>query len=746
MVAPQFANQRTFAASWRRSSKRRDTTKLSVLRILGLTAVSFVATKIPVSFFSFESERGLVELTVNPQLVTELASSIASYESPPVPRETPWTVFYNVYLPRTNLTHALTIVEEQLEQVSSSYGATKPGYAPTPVHFNTIGDPIGAEKVQLYCATKTNLHCVHMQHYEDGNFEDVTLTRLFEFCSNDGMDLPKFHPNDAARDPIVVYLHSKGTYHSNERNDHWRRFMTNAAMGEECLNFKGRHNPRTNADSQINLDSADITQCNVCGFMFYPIWTPFFPGNIWSAKCSYIRKLMHPQVFKNQSDSTANKAVALMREGRFTMNLLSPYFEEGGYLGRERFADEHWVGSHPSLMPCDVAPRPHLMKWIHPKYLNRSRTYLFDTQPLEWSLAPRHPINEDWLFFQGIQKKYKLVADRNWRHREFFLLPGALWKWITWYNAVPPTSSYVWSWFPEGLEWLGRVQTLGTQGLLNFLTQDTFLRPSGYRSNSNPFQIADTDKTGKPVRTFFFHIHIPTEKLGEPNFPRVVHQRLQSIGARSPGATVFFNTVGEMGVRDVAEILFFCRETYQLNCVHMEHLDAGMELVTWGRVHDFCQIHNSSRVGFVHAIGSTADPNQARREQLHLFETEAVASDQCWTKHLGCDTCSFTSTVNTEFENAPKTFNAGDIRVNSSSQRTKNDFDSQQKKLMLTAIPSTWTASCAYILNIGSPSDFAARFSQKHWEVRGTYGGRWIVSNSSGVHCQVKPNVVTKLA
>jgi hypothetical protein len=201
-----------------------------------------------------------------------------------------------------------------------------------------------------------------------------------------------------------------------------------------------------------------------------------------------------------------------------------------------------------------------------------------------------------------------------------------------------------------------------------------------------------------------------------------------------------------MGVRDVAEILFFCRETYQLNCVHMEHLDAGMELVTWGRVHDFCQIHNSSRVGFVHAIGSTADPNQARREQLHLFETEAVASDQCWTKHLGCDTCSLTSTVNTEFENAPKTFNAGDIRGNSSSQRTKNDFDSQQKKLMLTAIPSTWTASCAYILNIGSPSDFAARFSQKHWEVRGTYGGRWIVSNSSGVHCQVKPNVVTKLA
>jgi hypothetical protein len=721
------------------------TSKTKELRLFGLTILISLLNAMywsseMVGYRLSDGEPRFLTLPSTSSLLSSPAFTYPAASAKKLPNA-PWTIFYNAYLPLENTTEASAIIEEQLQQINNSHGATRPGLAPVKINLLTIGDPIGAEKVRAYCSTETNLDCEHLQHHEDGSFEDVTLSRLYDFCSNQETDDNKLDPSTSPHDPIVVYLHSKGTYHPSERNDHWRRYMTDAAMSQECLEFQDQHGreiaPTTNISSTHN------TQCNVCGFLFHPIWTPFFPGNIWSAKCSYIRKLMHPQVFKNQSESTADKAVALMREGRFTMNLLSPFLEVGGYLGRERFADEHWVGSHPSLVPCDLAPRPYLMKWVHPRLRNS-----FRAPPLEWSVAPRHGINEDWLFLQGLQKKYRLVADPDWRHREFFLLPGALWKWITWYDKVPPASSYVWKWFPDGLEWLGRVETLGTQGLLQFLTEDTFLYPSDEASSVNPFQIVEKDDKEGSSRTFFFHIQIPKQLADEKSFRGVVLRRLESIGEQSPGATVFFNTVGESGILDVEEMKNFCREKFHLDCVHMEHLDAGMDLVTLNRVHEFCMSHNTSRVGFVRTTG-WPELSAAFASQERLEQTRVVANDQCWT-NTDCDVCSLKT--NSKSGNiSPKiqrivisspSVTHGEVNKETHGDKSsRNGLKRRAKQAQKGRSPLMWTASCAYINDLIHPNEFASRLSEDRWKDSQVSGERWIFNSTSITHCQVHTKV-----
>jgi hypothetical protein len=729
MTAPRLDGSKRQTVVDRNANMSLMASKSRQLCLLGLVLVSCIVNGIYWSSVLVGDRWGDVELSL-PSLSGLSSSSVSTLASTLARPATPWSVFYNVYLPLRNATHALTIVEEQLEQMSSSYGATRPGFAPVTVHVNTIGDPIGAEMVRQYCAAHTNLHCVHMQHYADGNFEDVTLSRVHQFCRNAEMDDTPSH------DPVVVYLHSKGTYHPSEMNDRWRHFMTSAAMGEECLEFQGLPDRDTPGIAPPHLSSTDNPQCNVCGFMFYPIWTPFFPGNVWTAKCSYIRKLMPPQVFKKQSDSTADKAVALMREGRFTMNLLSPYLEEGGYLGRERFADEHWVGSHPSLVPCDLAPRPQLMKWVHPRLRKK-----FGAPPFKWSLAPRHGINEDWLFLQGIKKKYRLVADPDWRHREFFLLPGALWKWITWYDAVPPDSSYVWKWFPDGLEWLKRAQTLGTQGLLTYLTHDTYLHPPDEPSSVHPFQIATTDKRGEPVRTFFYHIQIPVKNVHKAVFRRVVYERLEAIGYLSPGATVFFNTVGDASVLDVEKLKESCEEIYGLNCVNMEQLDAGMDIKTMSRVYDFCRIHSSLRVGYVHTLGGTERSSTPRNEE-RLLQTKAIATNLCWkSTQADCDVCSLKTTSRNPIWGADAVGNRKKV-----SKRRRNFKTLQTAISQPDPIPAIWTASCAYIASLDSPNDFASKTAQVNWSLSQTSGQRWILSDNSANRCKVEVETVAKLA
>ena len=199
-----------------------------------------------------------------------------------------YSIFYNIYIPESRqqkgIDNALRIVREQLRQVGESFvvrDALKRNQKVT-LYYNTIGktDAITQDFMDYHCTEKNDIVCIHMQHYESGNYEQVTLTKLHEYCQANPLHNHK-----------VTYLHTKGSFHDDHRQDYWRRSMTGAATGEACIT-KRQPAPATedhsssgnftiSTNSTFNNASDEATsRCNVCGLMFHPVWTNFFPGNV----------------------------------------------------------------------------------------------------------------------------------------------------------------------------------------------------------------------------------------------------------------------------------------------------------------------------------------------------------------------------------------------------------------------------------------------------------------------------------
>eukprot|EP00984_Skeletonema_dohrnii_P038784 scaffold42455_cov322-Skeletonema_dohrnii-CCMP3373.AAC.1 len=77
--------------------------------------------------------------------------------------------------------------------------------------------------------------------------------------------------------------------------------------------------------------------CDVCSWRFSPLPHPHNGGNMWAARCNYIRKLINPVMFP--------KSMAQL------------YHDAGNdpWIGTGRYAAEHWVHSHPTIQACDVS-------------------------------------------------------------------------------------------------------------------------------------------------------------------------------------------------------------------------------------------------------------------------------------------------------------------------------------------------------------------------------------------------------
>jgi hypothetical protein len=185
---------------------------------------------------------------------------------------------------------------------------------------------------------------------------------------------------------------------------------------------------------------------------------------MWTAKCSYVRKLLPPKTFEAQIDSLFKKTRELQKKGRI-VNGLYPFIKAGtepykGRFGLERFALEHWVGSHPDLQPCDVCGNlaGDLKDWGENGGDQRNESDFI------WSMAPHHPLSPRPGYWWPLQRSriHQILKDKDSRMREYFLLPGFLHKWIHLYNATPPASSWVWSWYPDSKVWQQRVDELGT--------------------------------------------------------------------------------------------------------------------------------------------------------------------------------------------------------------------------------------------------------------------------------------------
>jgi hypothetical protein len=214
-----------------------------------------------------------------------------------------YTIFYNAYVNPDNAYLSLGIIGEQLAQWQASR------YANATLYYTHLGDSSKA----FPCPSNTN--CTLLMQKPSGG-EEETLQKVYEFCQENP-------------DQNVIYLHSKGSFHINDDNNRLRNLITLAALSDEC--YEGLHS----------------LQCNICSARFSPLPHWHSPGNMWTAKCSYIKMLYPIMDFEPE-------VVRIF--GQYMTNCtFCPCTNCPDYsVGTGRYANEHWVHTHPQVNPCDV--------------------------------------------------------------------------------------------------------------------------------------------------------------------------------------------------------------------------------------------------------------------------------------------------------------------------------------------------------------------------------------------------------
>jgi hypothetical protein len=91
----------------------------------------------------------------------------------------------------------------------------------------------------------------------------------------------------------------------------------------------------------------------------------------------------------------------------------------------------HWVGSHPSLVPCDLT-EDDFEDWT---WNDRTES------DFSWGMIPR-PTQKSHLYNK---------------------LLGNLFKWYTLYNEAPDDDSWAWRSFPDGAQWKAAVARFGNR-------------------------------------------------------------------------------------------------------------------------------------------------------------------------------------------------------------------------------------------------------------------------------------------
>lgn len=333
-------------------------------------------------------------------------------------------IFYHLFIPREDdvirtvqVKRAENIVHQQLRQLSDSLARIS-NLPPSPLHYTSVGDDFDETLMQDICGNLTHLlSCRRLTHLEQG-FEEHTLAALHSHCQQ--------HPSDR-----VIYLHSKGSYHSSKGQDRWRRHMTDAVASRDCI------------------ENAHAKNCDLCGLLFVPRPSPHFTGNMFNANCNHIRNLIPPMEFEAKMKLVLRKARQGIEEGKFLSNLFD--LEQPWNSGTERYAMEHWHGSHPNVdRICDVSNHSTNKYWKSIRAADRTP----DDWQFDW--FPRRPQ-------PGMP--LEVANDESKRKREYFLLPGQLMKWYELYGEIPAITSWVWSWYPDGAFWKEKVQKHGQKAV-----------------------------------------------------------------------------------------------------------------------------------------------------------------------------------------------------------------------------------------------------------------------------------------
>jgi hypothetical protein len=522
----------------------------------------------------------------------------------------PWAVFYNVFIPEDEaaLNTTLQIISEQIDQIGNSRGSRR-RLSKATVYYNTIGSTsFQPRDMDEICSQKSpSLHCQHLRHYPKAD-EKVTLHALWSFCQE--------HP-----DYRVTYLHPKGSYHSNEEQDNWRFSLTEAALSRDCI------------------DPPNAT-CNLCGLHFFARFTTFVPGNMWTAQCSYISKLLPPDGFEAKQEEVIGKMLLLRLRGQIVTKTFPD--ERKDRYGLDRYTAEHWVASHPAVRPCDMDPSGDLNKVHAQKMTHRG---------FQFGMAPRSTPRK-W-FTGRLRDRIKIERDIRLRRREYFLLPGLLFKWLHLYGEAPSKDSWAWQWFPDGDYWKEMVDIFETkaveQATLPYYENRSVPRNESDHVQMSSFAESPTQEippevTGDTGMAIFYQGWDVgwNYSLVDAQFKIINDTRLSGIsGDKQPSIPIFIDTIDVNTSRLAVSVREMCGKYRGLRCQDADRsLKPEHHGETLSRLHSFCQKHPNSRVAFIHNNVTDSLPSD-----LLLHMTQAVTSQGCLEPKDDDDSCDVCSLV-----------------------------------------------------------------------------------------------------
>jgi hypothetical protein len=139
-----------------------------------------------------------------------------------------------------------------------------------------------------------------------------------------------------------------------------------------------------------------------------------------------INRLVPPDQFAAKMQDYLVKALPMRVLEKLSSGIF-PDTMEG--LGLDGYSMDHWLGSHPSMVPCDWEKG---IPWKKGAFSNTTTLH-------------------GWGF--DLTKHDHIMKDDTLRRKEFSFLAGLLVKWYMLYGELPPTESWVYQVYPDGEHW-----------------------------------------------------------------------------------------------------------------------------------------------------------------------------------------------------------------------------------------------------------------------------------------------------
>lgn len=396
-----------------------------------------------------------------------------------------FAIFFNTFSTINNTQHAHNIISSQLQEINS-----QPLLDGAPIYYARVGyfgwdfplsDCYGNnntnkktdansnetatmnETMMMMSSSsssptkKTNRKGTQIAAVETGD-EVVSLQPLYEYCTK--------HPSHR-----VVYMHSKGTFTQNSKNDQLRTILMRAVTSKACLNLddvpsKSSSDGNGTENDNKNDNKNKNKRCDTCSTRlgFFPFFS--YTGNMFTANCDYVSKLIppkdfarrkqegidrmlnrttlvgasHPDLYETQLDDNRGRT-----KYRFNKKSMI-WLERKSWIGVERYASEHWIAGHPDVRPCEAfdAETNPLIKYNRQIQLDNFQEPKL--VKIHETMSRENASHHVWVE-QG---------EKNFVYHPWYGKDGRMFEYKYLYGTVPRNDSWfhnLWSQFPVPGSW-----------------------------------------------------------------------------------------------------------------------------------------------------------------------------------------------------------------------------------------------------------------------------------------------------